>query len=415
MLPEPGGGYAIQMNSIVVQYLCHCFSFHSRFSAVGGMSSEADFLDLLYRAVIDGEEFKRVLEFAQSMFNCRGGAFVSLDAGAPAANITMTSGVFDEHGRLYAEQFIQIDPAPAIFARLRPGTASATDRMLTPEEQATLPFVHEFFRPIGLTETLGGNLFSDRACFSLIGLQRGDDRPPFDDDEIARLERLMPHLTRALQLRKAFLGLEIRNLALQTAIDRLPAGVALLAADGGAIFVNAAMQKIAQRADGLSLDRSGRPLITNLVARRRFDALIDDVAKGGAGGALAAPRSSDARDYAVLVAPSPPPFAHLPWDKPGLAGALVLVHDPGNRTQTAPEILEQTLHLPKGAARLVAALAADDDLRSFAEREGITIHTVRFHLHTALARTGARTQAELVRLAVRLLRDFALGESALMK
>jgi PAS domain-containing protein len=376
------------------------------------MSSEAQFLDALYSGVIDGEEFKRALEVAQLMFNCRGGALVSLDAGAPAANIAMTSGAFDEYGRLYCEQFIQIDPAPAIFARLPTGTASATDRMLTQEEQATLPFVNEFFRPIGLTETLGGNLFSDRARFSLIGLQRGDDRPPFDDDEIARMERLMPHLTRALQLRRAFLRLETRNLALQSAVDRLPAGVALLSADGGAIFVNAAMQKIAQRADGLSLDRSGRPLIANLVARRRFDALVDDVAKGGAGGALAAPRSSDARDYAVLVACSPVAFAHLTWDKPGLAGALVLVHDPDNRSRTAPEIIEQTLHLPKGAARVIAALAADEDLKSFAEREGITIHTARFHLHTALARTDARTQAELVRLAVRLLRDFALGESA---
>ena len=64
------------------------------------------------------------------------------------------------------------------------------------------------------------------------------------------------------------------------------------------------------------------------------------------------------------------------------------------------------------AARLAAALAADDDLKSFAAREGITIHTARFHLRTALARTGARTQAELVRLAVRLIRDFALAEPA---
>jgi hypothetical protein len=51
---------------------------------------------------------------------------------------------------------------------------------------------------------LAGNLFSDRARVSLIGLQRGDDRPQFDDEDIARMERLMPHITRALQLRRAF-------------------------------------------------------------------------------------------------------------------------------------------------------------------------------------------------------------------
>jgi DNA-binding NarL/FixJ family response regulator len=253
-------------------------------------------------------------------------------------------------------------------------------------------------------------LFSDRARVSLIGLQRGDDRPQFDDEDIARMERLMPHITRALQLRRAFVRIEAKNLALQAAIDRLPAGLVLLDSDGSAMFVNAAMNAIAKRADGLSLDRSGRPLIASLAARRRFDVLLNDVSKAGAGGVLSVPRTSGARDYAVLVAPSPASLSQLRWDKSAIPGALVLVHDPDSRSR-APEVLEQALHLPKGAAKLVAALAADDDLKSFAEREGVTIHTVRFHLHTALTRTGARNQAELVRIAVRLLRDFALAES----
>jgi hypothetical protein len=90
--------------------------------------------------------------------------------------------------------------------------------------------------------------------------------------------------------------------------------------------------------------------------------------------------------------------------------AIVLVHDPEAQPAVMADVLEQGLRLPKGAARLVAALAADDDLKSYAEREGVTIHTARFHLRAAGARTGARTQAELVRLAVRILRDFALAE-----
>ena len=163
---------------------------------------------------------------------------ILLVAAAPAADLSMISGLFAEHGRLYVEQFAEIDPAPMIFSRLATGTASTSNRILSAEEQNALPFVNEFFRPIGLTETLAGNLFSDRARFSLIGLQRGDDRPQFDDDDIARLERLMPHITRALQLRRAFVRVEAKNLALQAAIDRLPAGLVLLDPDGNAVFVN---------------------------------------------------------------------------------------------------------------------------------------------------------------------------------
>lgn len=373
--------------------------------------AEARFLDALYRGVTDGGELALALQIVQEMFNCRAGALVSLDALAPATNVAMASGVLDEYGRLYLEQFAKIDPAPAVFARLPSGTASSTDRILSPEQRHNDPFVHEFFEPIGLVETLGGNLFSDHARFSLIGLQRGKDRPQFDDQEIAKLERLMPHVTRALQLRRTFSRVEALNLGLQATVDRLPAGLVLLDTDGAALFVNAAARTIAQRGDGFSLDRNGRPLPINLEARRRFDVLLADVAKGGAGGILTVPRATSPRDYVVLVAPSPSSLAQVEWEHRGRPGAIVLVHDPVMRARPVPDILEQGLHLPKAAARLVASLAADDDLKSFAEREGVTIHTARFHLRTALARTGARTQSELVRLAVRLLRDFALGES----
>ena len=345
---------------------------------------ETQFLDALYRGAVDESELNRALQVLQNMFHCRGGAFVAFDAHAPAADVSMTSGIFGEYGRLYIEQFVAIDPAPLFFSRLATGTASTSDRVFSEQERNALPFFNEFFRPIGLTETLAGNLFNDGGRSSLIGVQRGDDRPPFDDDDIARMERLMPHIRRALQLR--------------------------LDSRGGAVFVNAAMQALARRADGFSLDRSGRPLLTNLVARRRFDALLEDVSKGGAGGVVSVQRTSGARDYAVLVAPSPASIAQMRWERAGMAGALVLVHDPDTRSRAPAELLERALNLPKGAARLVAALAADEDLKSFAEREGVTIHTVRFHLRTALARTGTRNQAELVRIAVRLLRDLALAE-----
>ena len=75
-----------------------------------------------------------------------------------------------------------------------------------------------------------------------------------------------------------------------------------------------------------------------------------------------------------------------------------------------PEVLQSSLGLKPAAAKLVAALAFDDDLKSYAQREGISINTVRFHLSSALAQTETRTQAELLRLVVGILRDLTLRE-----
>jgi DNA-binding CsgD family transcriptional regulator/PAS domain-containing protein len=292
-----------------------------------------------------------------------------------------------------------------MFSRLPVGTASATNRIFTADELHQIVFFQEFLRPIRLVETLGGNLFADKDRFALIGLQRGSDRPDFDDDEIAQLGRVMPHLARALQLRKIFEDMAVLANDMRVAMDRLHAGIMLLDRGGCALFVNAAMRAITRRGDGFALDRKGRPFPVDLTARRNLESLLT---KGGAGGTFVIPRLEADAHYTGIVAPVPPAFNELVWDRKGRGEILVIIHDPDTRSPDATEILQQGLNLTKAAARLAGALAADDDLRTFADREGITIHTARFHLRTALARTGARTQAELVRIAVRLLRDVAM-------
>jgi PAS domain-containing protein len=373
---------------------------------------EGRFLDALYRGVTDREEFERALELIQSTFGSRGAVLVAVDAQDPTANFIATSGWLKENLQLYLDRYAEIDPAPALILRLPAGTATCTDRLFSPEQRKADRFYNEFFVPSGMVESLAGNLYSDQGNFSLIAIMRGEDRKPFDDDDIAHLERLMPHVTRALHVRRAFFRVDAKNLGLQATVDRLRAGIVLLDRDGAALFINTAMQALAQRGDGFALDRGGCPLPAGIEARRRFDVLLEEVAGGGGGGILTVQRASGARDYVVLIAPSPPSTVQSDWERQGPGGAIVLVHDPEAQPSGMADILEQGLRLPKGAARLAAALAADDDLKSFAAREGITIHTARFHLRTALARTGARTQAELVRLAVRLIRDFALAEPA---
>jgi DNA-binding CsgD family transcriptional regulator len=83
----------------------------------------------------------------------------------------------------------------------------------------------------------------------------------------------------------------------------------------------------------------------------------------------------------------------------------VVVHDPAAQPRPPVALIQEALNLPRGAAEVAMALAAGHDLQSFAATQGVTIHTARFHLRTALARTGATTQAGLTRITVALLRD----------
>lgn len=374
--------------------------------------AEERFLDALYRGVTDAEQFEHALNLIQVMFGCRSAALVMVDAQLPRANFVSASGVLRDHIQLYLEKYSQLDPVPSRFLSLPAGTAIGMNQLFSPEQLAADRFYNEFFVPIGFIESIGGPLYSEQGNFAMIAIMRGAERGPFDDGDIAHLERLMPHIARALQLRRTVFRIDSKNVGLQATLDRLRPGLALLTGNGATEFVNAALRGMAQRGDGFTLGHNDQLLPGNIDARRRLDALLADVATGGGGGVVAVPRSG-VRDYVMLVAPSPSSSLQTEWERRGPRGAIVIVHDPEEEDGDTSEMLEQGLRLTRGAARLTAALAAQQDLKSFAEAEGVTIHTARFHLRSALARTGAKTQAELVGIAVRLLRDFALAEPLL--
>jgi hypothetical protein len=239
----------------------------------------------------------------------------------------------------------------------------------------------------------------------MVGLHRSPDRAAFDDDDIAKLERLMPHLARALQVRRSFVALDRRNAALAEACDRLAAGMIGLDEEGRSLFANDAVRRMSARDDGLALDRSGRPYAADRAANQRLAELQRDVASGGSGGLVRVPRPHGEPAYVVIVAPL---FLGEGLDRGRRRrGTLFVIHDPLHRAPTVPQLVAELFMIPLGSATLLAALAAGEELNDYAERAGISMNTVRFHLKTAYARTGVRRQSDLVRLITAALRDLA--------
>jgi len=375
---------------------------------MAGATDELGLVDAFYRGVTDTAEFERALELLAGQLHCRSTALLSLDIRQPHTDFSISTGVFDAAvTQRYIKDFQALDPAPAAFARMPVGTASSTDWVLGPEFHRNSPFLNEFYHPLGLVETIGGMLRAGDGQFEMLGLHRGSDRGAFTIDEMRAVERVLPHLGRSLQLRRLLLAQRARGSALGNALDRLAQGVIVLDGSGVAILVNTAMWTIARRGDGLGLDRAGQPLASDSGARKRIARLLHDVGQGGAGGVVRVPNQGGTAAYAVLIAPLPDSLADPLMTSS--RGVLIFVHDPASVTRAPVELVQEALNLTPGAAELAVALAGDHDLKSFAEARDVTIHTARFHLYTALSRTGSRSQAELVRKVVRLLRDLALG------
>jgi DNA-binding CsgD family transcriptional regulator len=153
-------------------------------------------------------------------------------------------------------------------------------------------------------------------------------------------------------------------------------------------------------ANGLGLDRQGRLVAADRAAATRLAALQGDVARGGAGGLIRIPRPSGHTPYVVLVSPLPSGDNLFPYSR---SGVLFAIHDPARRPMADEIRIAQLLHIPLGAAKVLQAILEGIDLKDYADRAGISMNTVRFHLKNAFAGTDTHSHAELVRVALSAL------------
>jgi regulatory LuxR family protein len=362
---------------------------------------EAKIVEAIYRGACEPSELKRALELIAGYFDSSGVVLGELDAAHPKDQFVVAANGGDDQYFENYQAYAEFDPAPRAWMAQPAGKAALTDRIFSREQRQSFVFLNEFLRPRGIDGSLGSSLFSDRGRFAMVAVLQ-DVGHNYGDDDIARLERLTPHLARALQIRRLFLQSEARGKVLESIVDRNETGVVGLRGEGAALFVNRAAHAVATARDGIRLNRDGRLVLGDRAAATRLAALQADVANGGAGGLVRISRPSGRKPYIVLVSPLPSGDDLFTNSR---GGVLFAIHDPTHRKAPGEQRIAELLHIPLGAAKVLQAILEGMELKEYADRAGISMNTVRFHLKSAFALTGARSQAELVRNAMSALND----------
>ena len=366
------------------------------------LAFERKTIDTIYSGACDSAELEQAVELIAQYFDSAGALLGELDSARPDAQFMTGVRTIDHAFVADYHAVAELDPAPRLFTALPTGTATSTDRLFSDHVLRTDVFRNEFLRPRGVDAALCGPLLSEGGRFAMVAVHHPVNRESFGDDDIARLERLMPHLRRTLQIRRLFLQSELRGRALDSIVNRIHTGLIGVSHDDAVLFVNDAARVVAAARDGIALDRQGRLVAADRVAAKRLALLEADVERGGAGGLVRVPRPSRRAPYLVLVSPLPSSDKLLPNASGGI---LFSVHDPGHAPSSAAQHIAGLLHLPFGAAKVVAAILEGVELKHYAERAGISTNTVKFHLKTAFERTGTRSQTELVRRTLLMLND----------
>lgn len=368
---------------------------------------EAEIAGVLYDAALGQVSWA---EAGQVLLAAVDGATLTLTGqyapGAPVDVIEMR-GVTPQEVALYAEHFMPDDlwRNRAIERRILDRVILGTELVSDLEYQNSRIYT-DFVRPntdvfhgVMVTGTLPGN-----GVFSL-GIHKPRHASPFTPEVAERLQRLLPHLRRAVQLRARLGDAGATGPQVQRAIEQSSHALALLARDGRLVTANAAAERILQGRDGLSLNRGGGLQAAVGADNTRLQAAVRAAAAttagdagGASGGYIGITRPSGRRNYVLVVSPLGLGRPDLRPNDPAVA---VMMSDPDEELRIDERPLMSLFGLTMAEARVTALLTAGRSLAEIAQDLQIGFETVRTHLARARAKTGTSSQVDLVRLVLR--------------
>ena len=213
------------------------------------------------------------------------------------------------------------------------------------------------------------------------------------------MHRLLPHVNQAYSVTQRLASAAAARESLESALDRLTDGVALIQADGTILYLNEALRAIARRADGLRL-RDG--CIEFAVANAAADlgqaiGAVRRLQGGDVGGVTArdfvVPRPGGLPAYLVSVRP----ILERARVSHADAIAVVFVRDPLMRNVAAVQMLRDIFGLTDAEAALAQALQAGMSPGDYAESRAVSLNTVYTHLRRIKEKTRCNRMAELIR------------------
>jgi DNA-binding CsgD family transcriptional regulator/PAS domain-containing protein len=276
-----------------------------------------------------------------------------------------------------------------------PGNVVTGDDLLSRKEFLASVFYREFLAQHDIHDGCFGILHDggepDIPIVN-ISIYRPRAMPVFGEAEKALLAALAPHLREATRIGFRIGALERRVGMMQSVVETISPALVLLDSQGNVVFTNGRAQAL------LTVNDRLRVVAGRLVVERRQKARLDALLKGSTKEEtmLGILHSSGKPDIWLIRVPMPqgenaPPDARRP-------AIALLIHDSKAYNTIDLRGFARVHGLSPAEARMMNLLLQHTSLPPVAQELGVSIHTVRSQLRAILEKTGARRQAELVRI-----------------
>jgi DNA-binding CsgD family transcriptional regulator len=311
----------------------------------------------------------------------------------------------------YIQKYGKIDPRVSLALTKEVGDWLHCHQVFDDTFVANDPFYQEFLIPLGRRYVSICKLLDDSGACVIFGVLRGISDQPLGTPEIAFLDKLKPHLIRAVRMQAQNFIFSTKALVGHALVNKLRQPVMLLTTDGHLVLINEAANRLLELTHLVRLN-DGKLQFPASFEHRFFEecARLEGLARGDDGPAAAElnefrsmPITTGNPDTETLYA-----FFTLlvPMRVSGAFGlrplVMLLFYHPDSVQPIDSDLLAAAFNLTPAEARIGRLLVEGFSPKEIASRLGTQHETVRKQLQAIYRKTATNRQSELMRLMLNL-------------
>lgn len=357
---------------------------------------QSELIESIYDAGLHPELWSDVIVTLNAFIGSRACGLISKDPVSKSGATHYYCGVDPLYIRLYAETYARYDP----LARLpKYGEVRNIPDLVNYDEYRRGRFYQEWLRPQGSVDVANVVLEQSKSPNPML-MTVIPGRDMLDAGQRARMQFLVPHVSRALLINRAIERKQRRAIALADVVDQLNAGVILLDASCRIVHSNPAADTLLG-ADDVLRSAAGRLVTRSTTANSALREIFrdaDEVALASAAGRKISLMSQDGSHYIAHVIALPSLLREAAAERTSAVGAL-FVWKAELDGHSCAGVLDRTFELTPAELRVMQSIVDVGGVPETAVALGIAETTVKTHLHRVFAKTGVSRQADLVKLA----------------
>ena len=282
------------------------------------------------------------------------------------------------------------------------------------QEYARSEWIQYQYRELGIYYNMVAYVSTHGLWGDYLSLTRMKSRGRFTDKEKSRFKSVLPHLSKAPELNRWVTDLEQRYRAVLSVLDKLMVGLIILDKRGSVVVANEKARSLSDISGTYSFVRSGQLKIFDEEKQTAFKQMISmtaDTASGQAncdGGQIVLKNRSSEQDILLEIMPiRDDGFS----DSDKISGAAVFILEPSCAQLISTEGLSKIFDLTRSESQITRALVNGMDVKRIARERDTSEQTVRSQVKQVFGKTGAHSQLDLLRLAVKLCPPINAGTS----